>query len=136
MFGPVGKNAYALSVLRRVEMKLDGRDIADNREMSIADQVDYLLKQATNVDNLCSIFMTSPVNKQLLYEVIGYGTILRIEVGLFHSCYMKKRLLCWSKPPEMVYYLLCVMVDKLMKSLVRFLFLTDAGLQVKLLTPA
>ena len=26
-----GKNAYAISVLRRVEMKLDGRDIADNR---------------------------------------------------------------------------------------------------------
>lgn len=30
-FSPVGKNAYALSVLKRVEMKLDGRDIADNR---------------------------------------------------------------------------------------------------------
>jgi len=28
--GPLGKNAYAMSVLRRVEMKLDGRDIADN----------------------------------------------------------------------------------------------------------
>lgn len=29
--GILGKNAYAISVLRRVEMKLDGRDIADNR---------------------------------------------------------------------------------------------------------
>ena len=27
----VGKNAYAISVLKRVEMKLDGRDIAENR---------------------------------------------------------------------------------------------------------
>ncbi|KAL0334792.1 UNVERIFIED_CONTAM: hypothetical protein Sradi_4691100 [Sesamum radiatum] len=27
----IGKNAYAMSVLRRVEMKLDGRDISDNR---------------------------------------------------------------------------------------------------------
>ncbi|KAK9286330.1 hypothetical protein L1049_014722 [Liquidambar formosana] len=51
-----GKNAYAMSVLRRVEMKLDGRDISDNREISIAEQVDYLLKQATSVDNLCNMY--------------------------------------------------------------------------------
>ncbi|KAF7142764.1 hypothetical protein RHSIM_Rhsim05G0078500 [Rhododendron simsii] len=51
-----GKNAYALSVLKRVEMKLDGRDIADNREISIAEQVEYLLKQATSVDNLCNMY--------------------------------------------------------------------------------
>ncbi|KAJ8530130.1 hypothetical protein K7X08_036965 [Anisodus acutangulus] len=43
-----GKNTYALSILRRVEMKLDGRDVADNREISVAEQVDYLLKQATS----------------------------------------------------------------------------------------
>ncbi|CAL5385725.1 unnamed protein product [Camellia sinensis] len=48
-----GKNAYAMSVLKRVEMKLDGQDIADN---SIAEQVDYLLKQATSVDNLCNMY--------------------------------------------------------------------------------
>ncbi|PIA52420.1 hypothetical protein AQUCO_01000352v1 [Aquilegia coerulea] len=51
-----GKNAYALSVLRRVEMKLDGRDIDNNREVSVAEQVDYLLKQATSVDNLCNMY--------------------------------------------------------------------------------
>ncbi|TYG84112.1 hypothetical protein ES288_D01G223600v1 [Gossypium darwinii] len=51
-----GKNAYAMSVLRRVEMKLDGRDITERREISIAEQVDYLLKQATSVDNLCSMY--------------------------------------------------------------------------------
>ncbi|XP_075074220.1 uncharacterized protein LOC107823315 [Nicotiana tabacum] len=51
-----GKNAYALSILRRVEMKLDGRDVADNREISVAEQVDYLLKQATSVDNLCNMY--------------------------------------------------------------------------------
>ncbi|KAK4848883.1 hypothetical protein QYF36_018291 [Acer negundo] len=50
-----GKNAYAISVLKRVEMKLDGRDIAENRDISIAEQVDYLLKQATSVDSLCNI---------------------------------------------------------------------------------
>ncbi|KAK1369602.1 Non-specific serine/threonine protein kinase [Heracleum sosnowskyi] len=51
-----GKNAYALSVLRRVEMKLEGQDIANNREISIADQVDHLIKQATSVDNLCNMY--------------------------------------------------------------------------------
>lgn len=51
-----GKNSYALSILRRVEMKLDGRDVADNRAISVAEQVDYLLKQATSVDNLCNMY--------------------------------------------------------------------------------
>ncbi|KAL4581244.1 hypothetical protein LXL04_017454 [Taraxacum kok-saghyz] len=50
------KNAYAVSVLRRVEMKIEGRDITDNRDISIAEQVDYLLRQATNVDNLCNMY--------------------------------------------------------------------------------
>lgn len=30
-FHAAGKNAYAMSVLRRVEMKIDGQDITDNR---------------------------------------------------------------------------------------------------------
>ncbi|KAG8368298.1 hypothetical protein BUALT_Bualt15G0031000 [Buddleja alternifolia] len=51
-----GRNAYAMSILRRVEMKLDGRDIADKREISIAEQVDFLLRQATNTDNLCNMY--------------------------------------------------------------------------------
>ncbi|XP_062092419.1 uncharacterized protein LOC133798215 [Humulus lupulus] len=51
-----GKNPYAMSVLRRVEMKLDGQDISDNREISISEQVDYLLKQATSIDNLCNMY--------------------------------------------------------------------------------
>ncbi|PRQ23388.1 putative non-specific serine/threonine protein kinase [Rosa chinensis] len=51
-----GKNPYAMSILRRVELKLDGRDISDNREISISEQVDYLLKQATSVDNLCNMY--------------------------------------------------------------------------------
>ncbi|GAV75069.1 PI3_PI4_kinase domain-containing protein/FATC domain-containing protein [Cephalotus follicularis] len=51
-----GKNAYAMSILRHVEMKLDGQDIAANRDVSIAEQVDYLLKQATSIDNLCNMY--------------------------------------------------------------------------------
>ncbi|KAJ4965696.1 hypothetical protein NE237_017545 [Protea cynaroides] len=55
-----GKNPYAMSVLRHVEMKLYGRDIEDSREMDIAEQVDYLLKQATSVDNLCNMYEGAP----------------------------------------------------------------------------
>ncbi|XP_071733671.1 uncharacterized protein [Rutidosis leptorrhynchoides] len=50
------KNAYAVSVLRRVEMKIEGRHIADKRDINIAEQVDYLLRQATSVDNLCNMY--------------------------------------------------------------------------------
>ncbi|KAF5814367.1 putative non-specific serine/threonine protein kinase [Helianthus annuus] len=50
------KNAYAVSVLRRVEMKIEGRDITDKRDISTAEQVDYLLRQATSVDNLCNMY--------------------------------------------------------------------------------
>ncbi|CAN6447682.1 unnamed protein product [Victoria cruziana] len=50
------KNAYALSVLKRVEMKLDGCGIGGDRAMSISEQVDYLLKQATSIDNLCNMY--------------------------------------------------------------------------------
>ncbi|KAF6172570.1 hypothetical protein GIB67_007083 [Kingdonia uniflora] len=53
---PRGKNQYALSVLKRVDMKLDGRDIESIRNIDIAEQVDYLLKQATSVDNLCNMY--------------------------------------------------------------------------------
>ncbi|EEF43338.1 conserved hypothetical protein [Ricinus communis] len=50
------KNAYAMSVLRRVEMKIDGQDISDKREISVGEQVDYLIKQAMSVDNLCNMY--------------------------------------------------------------------------------
>ncbi|CAN1133576.1 Serine/threonine-protein kinase SMG1 [Linum perenne] len=51
-----GKNPYAVSVLRRVEMKIDGRDIAENREINVQEQVDYLIKQAMSIDNLCNMY--------------------------------------------------------------------------------
>ncbi|CAH8389864.1 unnamed protein product [Eruca vesicaria subsp. sativa] len=51
-----GKNAYAVSVLKSMEMKIDGRNIADNRKVSVPEQVDNLIKQATSVDNLCNMY--------------------------------------------------------------------------------
>ncbi|GAB2267283.1 Serine/threonine-protein kinase smg1 [Dionaea muscipula] len=51
-----GKNAFASSILRQIEMKLDGRDIFENSESTIAEQVDHLLKQASSIDNLCNMY--------------------------------------------------------------------------------
>lgn len=50
------KNAYAVSVVRRVRTKLEGRDMDGSRHLSVAEQVDYLLRQATSIDNLCNMY--------------------------------------------------------------------------------
>ncbi|BBN09596.1 serine/threonine-protein kinase SMG1 [Marchantia polymorpha subsp. ruderalis] len=50
------KNAYAVSVLRRVRLKLEGRDINGSRQLPVADHVDHLLRQATSLDNLCNMY--------------------------------------------------------------------------------
>nr|CAB3493297.1 unnamed protein product [Digitaria exilis] len=50
-----GKNPFALSILKQVEHKLHGRDIDGTRSLNIPEQVDYLLKQATSIDNLCNM---------------------------------------------------------------------------------
>jgi len=51
-----GKNPFALSILKQVEHKLHGRDIDGTRPLNISEQVDYLLKQATSIDNLCNMY--------------------------------------------------------------------------------
>ncbi|CAM6124730.1 unnamed protein product [Calypogeia fissa] len=50
------KNAYAVSVLKRVRTKLEGQDINGSRQLAVAEHVDHLLRQATSVDNLCNMF--------------------------------------------------------------------------------
>lgn len=47
------QNARALQVLARVKEKLTGRDFRNNEELSVSDQVDKLIAQATNVENIC-----------------------------------------------------------------------------------
>lgn len=49
------RNTYAISVWRRVKAKLDGRD-QDNKKMSIADQVDFVIRESRSVDNLCQMY--------------------------------------------------------------------------------
>lgn len=55
VFVLLGKNAYALSILRRVEMKLDGRDVADNRYILPMKTLDKYLVLNVN-DHVCFYF--------------------------------------------------------------------------------
>lgn len=50
------RNSYAVSVWKRVKAKLEGRDVDPSRRMSVAEQVDYVIKEATNLDNLAQLY--------------------------------------------------------------------------------
>uniref|UniRef100_A0A4W6DZP7 non-specific serine/threonine protein kinase n=1 Tax=Lates calcarifer TaxID=8187 RepID=A0A4W6DZP7_LATCA len=50
------RNSYAVSVWKRVKAKLEGRDIDPNRRMSATEQVDFVIKEATNMDNLAQLY--------------------------------------------------------------------------------
>lgn len=50
------RNAYAVSVWRRIRMKLEGRDPDPNRRCSVAEQVDWMIREARNVDNLAVLY--------------------------------------------------------------------------------
>ncbi|KAJ4815070.1 Serine/threonine-protein kinase SMG1 [Rhynchospora pubera] len=51
-----GKNEFALSVLKLVEQKLQGRDLHGTRSIGISELVEHLVKQATSIDNLCNMY--------------------------------------------------------------------------------
>jgi len=50
------QNARALQVLSRVKEKLTGRDFGGN-ELNVFQQVDRLIKEATNLENLCQHYI-------------------------------------------------------------------------------
>ncbi|XP_045076032.1 serine/threonine-protein kinase SMG1-like [Coregonus clupeaformis] len=50
------RNSYAVSVWKRVKAKLEGRDVDPNRRMSVSEQVDCVIKEATNMDNLSQLY--------------------------------------------------------------------------------
>ena len=50
------KNLYALNVWKRVKAKLEGRDCDATRRLTIAEQVDHVIKEAVNQDNLCQLY--------------------------------------------------------------------------------
>ena len=54
------RNIHALTVLRRIKCKLDGRDRWPGKEretkQSVAEQVEMVCKAATSVDNLAQLY--------------------------------------------------------------------------------
>ncbi|XP_066151447.1 serine/threonine-protein kinase SMG1 [Euwallacea fornicatus] len=50
------RNAYALNVWRRVKMKLEGRDPDPGRKCTAQEQVDYVIREATSLDNLALLY--------------------------------------------------------------------------------
>ncbi len=56
------KNDFALSVLRRIKTKLDGREPDVLRKSSVGEQVDFIIREATNVDNLALLYEGSNFN--------------------------------------------------------------------------
>jgi FKBP12-rapamycin complex-associated protein len=51
------QNARALQVLSRVKEKLTGRDFKKEQELTVDDQVEKLLSEATNLENLCQHYI-------------------------------------------------------------------------------
>lgn len=51
------QNARALQVLSRVKEKLTGKDFRQGEELNCNDQVDRLIKEATNLENLCQHYI-------------------------------------------------------------------------------
>ena len=51
------QNARALQVLSRVKEKLTGRDFKPNEELNVNPQVDRLIREATNLENLCQHYI-------------------------------------------------------------------------------
>ena len=51
------QNARAIQVLERVRQKLVGRDFKPDEELGVEEQVAKLIRQATNVENLCQHYI-------------------------------------------------------------------------------
>ncbi|XP_068152496.1 serine/threonine-protein kinase Smg1 [Drosophila tropicalis] len=50
------RNAYGVSVWKKIRMKLEGRDPDGNQRSTVAEQVDYAIREATNPDNLAVLY--------------------------------------------------------------------------------
>eukprot|EP00898_Chlorokybus_atmophyticus_P001833 jgi/Chlat1/2650/Chrsp178S02490 len=54
--GGADRFKHSQSVLHRVQLKLEGMDIAPSSMVSVEEQVNYLIEQATSVDNLSQMY--------------------------------------------------------------------------------
>lgn len=50
------RNALAVSVWRRIRMKLEGRDPDPNKTSRVQEQVDWMIREALNQDNLALLY--------------------------------------------------------------------------------
>lgn len=50
------RNAYAVSVWKRIRMKLEGRDPDPNRRCTVTEQIDFIIREARNPDNLAVLY--------------------------------------------------------------------------------
>ncbi|KAB0796118.1 hypothetical protein PPYR_10179 [Photinus pyralis] len=50
------RNAYAMGVWRRVRLKLEGRDPDPGRKYTNQEQVDYIIREASSLDNLALMY--------------------------------------------------------------------------------
>lgn len=50
------RNAYAVSVWRRIRMKLESRDPDPTRRCTVPEQVDWMIREARNPDNLAVLY--------------------------------------------------------------------------------
>ena len=50
------KNSFALGVLRRIKNKLDGREPDALKKSDISEQVDFIIREATSLDNLALMY--------------------------------------------------------------------------------
>lgn len=50
------RNAYAVSVWRRIRMKLEGRDPDPNRRCTAQEQVEWMIREAMDPDNLAVLY--------------------------------------------------------------------------------
>ncbi|XP_053681891.1 serine/threonine-protein kinase Smg1 [Sabethes cyaneus] len=50
------RNAYAVSVWRRIRMKLEGRDPDPNRRCTVQEQVEWMVQEAMDPDNLAVLY--------------------------------------------------------------------------------
>ncbi|XP_055710609.1 serine/threonine-protein kinase Smg1-like isoform X2 [Phlebotomus papatasi] len=50
------RNAYAVSVWRRIRMKLEGRDPEPTKRSTVPEQVDWMIREAMDIDNLAVLY--------------------------------------------------------------------------------
>ena len=50
------KNKFAMSVLRRVRVKLEGREPDSLRKATVGEQTDFIIREAQNTENLALMY--------------------------------------------------------------------------------